>query len=345
MLCLNCGEKMAGYVAMTPTGRIEYTICESCGSLWLDRSALDKMAFQVEGSIEASSQEEVKADTGRPCPRCANVDLEEVRFLGESHIMLEKCPNCGGFWLDGGELDLVNRELELVMPVVGQGFSEFVNQVHLPYWHKRVRRPPEEFESAAGAPPIKGAEQVGETDKPCPACPNRLSRYRVWGLDFEGCAQCSGLWLDLEKLRDLKDRATSGTWRALNWMDDELEAIGSAHAVETDRPCPDCPDRTLLATVFGDSGLIVDWCPGCRKVWLDACEFDLMLEHLQAELDRMSPKDLREQLLEELKEVVSGPESPLDELRDAKAALSALVNVTIFNHPKLFHWLINLPPA
>ena len=135
MDCLNCGKQMVGYTVSTGQKQLSYDVCEGCGSLWLDSGELDKMAFQVEGSIEFSSGEEVEdeAATGRECPRCRGLELEKVRFLGESDIVLDRCANCGGFWLDGGDLDLINRELERIMPVEGKGFSEFVNNVHLPY--------------------------------------------------------------------------------------------------------------------------------------------------------------------------------------------------------------------
>ena len=61
-----------------------------------------------------------------------------VRFLGETNVILDHCRNCGGFWLDAGELNLVDQELVRIMPVDGHGFSDFVNKVHVPYWFKRI---------------------------------------------------------------------------------------------------------------------------------------------------------------------------------------------------------------
>jgi len=101
------------------------------------------MAFQVAGSIEFFSEEEA-AIAGRPrrtCPRCDGVQLARVRFLGETDIILDHCRNCGGVWLDGGELNLIDKELVKIMPVRGHGFSDFVNNVHVPYWFKRIKRP------------------------------------------------------------------------------------------------------------------------------------------------------------------------------------------------------------
>ncbi len=114
--------------------------------------------------------------------------------------MLDRCPNCGGFWLDGGDLDLVNRELERIMPVQGKGFSDFVNNVHLPYWHKRIRRSSAQTDFKLDVPPIDGAERLGETALACPACEARLDHYQAYGMPIESCPRCHGLWLYADKL-------------------------------------------------------------------------------------------------------------------------------------------------
>ena len=41
-------------------------MCEHCGSLWLDAGELDKMAFQVEGSIEYCEEEKDKEPEAQP---------------------------------------------------------------------------------------------------------------------------------------------------------------------------------------------------------------------------------------------------------------------------------------
>jgi Zn-finger nucleic acid-binding protein len=93
----------------TKNDLISYDMCEKCGSLWLDKGQLDKIAFQVEGSIEYCSREPVEQPEKpiRKCPRCNTSNLYRVRFLNSTDIILHHCRDCGGFWLDGGELDLM----------------------------------------------------------------------------------------------------------------------------------------------------------------------------------------------------------------------------------------------
>ncbi len=135
MNCLNCGTEMTNNTVVTKKDSVSYDMCEKCGSLWLDAGELDKMAFRVEGSIEfCEENKDVEPDKQRlKCPRCAVFDLMKVKFLESDEIFLHHCTNCGGFWLDGGELNLIDQDLAKTMPVQGKGFSDFVNDVHVPY--------------------------------------------------------------------------------------------------------------------------------------------------------------------------------------------------------------------
>ena len=82
MRCLNCGTEMMNNRVSTKNNLISYDMCEKCGSLWLDAGQLDKMAFQVEGSIEYCSQGPVEepAEQIRKCldvtaPICIEYDF------------------------------------------------------------------------------------------------------------------------------------------------------------------------------------------------------------------------------------------------------------------------------
>src|ERR1022692_2058504 len=110
MQCLNCDNEMTNYEVTTHDASISYNVCEKCGGLWLDAGDLDKMAFQVQGDIEYCSQDRAaEAEKQiKKCPRCENFNLERVKFIGCDDILLHHCRNCGGFWLDGGELNLVD---------------------------------------------------------------------------------------------------------------------------------------------------------------------------------------------------------------------------------------------
>jgi Zn-finger nucleic acid-binding protein len=353
MQCLNCKIEMVNYDVTMKRGmreraelfvqqldahrysQLSYDTCEQCGSLWLDAGELDKLAFKVEGSIEFCSQEEDK--TRRPtrkCPRCIEVDLAPVKFLDLTDINLDRCHNCGGFWLDGGELNLVNRELAKIMPVSGHGFSDFVNNVHVPFWFKRIKRPSSETDFEVVAAPIPGARHKGTTDRKCPADGAALDSYRLSRVKFEGCPTCHGMWLDKDELRQLKNKFNDGQ---LHWINREVNDIEKASMISSSRVCPKCPSSKLRSVLFGHSGVVIDSCPDCQGIWLDRREYDSICEYLHSKATSATAKEIREELAHDLKKTVTGedPESRLAELGDIYAAHEALANLYVFDHPAL----------
>ena len=354
MQCLNCKIEMVNYDVTTKRGMLEraelfvqqldasryaqlsYDACEQCGSLWLDAGELDKLAFKVDGSIEFCSQEE---DTTRlptrKCPRCIKVDLAPVKFLGLTDINLDRCPNCDGFWLDGGELNLVNRELAKIMPVSGHGFSDFVNNVHVPFWFKRIKRPSSETGFQVVAAPIPGARRKGTTDIRCPVDGAALDRYALSRVKFEDCPTCHGMWLDKDELRKLKNKVNDGQ---LHWLNREVNDIEKTSMISSSRVCPKCPSSKLRSVMFGHSGVVIDWCPDCQGIWLDRSEYDSICEYLRSEVTSATSKEIGEELAHDVKKIVTGedPESRLAEAGDVAAALEALANTYIFDHPELY---------
>jgi Zn-finger nucleic acid-binding protein len=343
MQCLNCGAEMIGNQVITKKARISYDMCEKCGSLWLDAGELDKMAFQVEGSIEFCEEEKKPEPESHPwkCPRCDDSVLDKVKFLESDEIFLHRCPNCGGFWLDGGELNLIDQELAKIMPVSGKGFSDFVNNVHVPYWFKRIQRRSSETDFRVGAPPIDGARMKGETSDECPNCGNRLSVYELYSMKFEACPQCKGIWLAKDELRKLKNTVGGGT---LRWLNDEVDNIEKAAIIPAHRNCPHCKTVEMVSVVFAKTSILIDWCPQCHGQWLDRGEFQAIVDYLKDEALKETPKQAGKEAMADARRVVAGgPESRWDELLDANAALAALINTTIFEHPALFNFCTSVP--
>ena len=342
MNCLNCGTEMTHNDVITRENRICYDMCEKCGSLWLDKGELDKMAFQVDGSIEycESEKDGLPEAESKKCPRCDDSTLDKVKFLESDDVFLHYCRNCGGFWLDGGELNLIDQTLARIMPVKGKGFSDFVNNTHVPYWFKRVQKPSGETDFRVEVLPIKGATLKQTTGDSCPACGNPLNLYTVFALDFEGCPKCKGIWLFKDELRKLKNREAGGS---LRWLNTEIENIDKASAIPTKRPCIKCAGMNLISVIFGKSSVLIDWCPNCHGIWLDRGEFEAITEYLSDEMAHTKPTELEKQAAADAKRAVTGgPESRLDELRDAKSAVSALISASILEHPKFYDFMANL---
>jgi len=54
------------------------------------------------------------------CPKCG-MDLIEVDY---HHIKIDKCSECGGIWLDEGELETITR---LTKPILGKFLKFFID--------------------------------------------------------------------------------------------------------------------------------------------------------------------------------------------------------------------------
>jgi Zn-finger nucleic acid-binding protein len=337
MRCRNCNAEMTNYDVVTKTAELSYDVCEKCGSLWLDRGELDKMAFQVSGSIEFCSERDARLSE-RPCktcPRCDGFELTPARFLGETDIILDHCRNCGGFWLDSDELNLIDSELARIMPVSGHGFSDFVNNIHVPYWFKRLKRPSSDTDFTLEVKPISGAKHMRSTDEDCPACGAKLDLYSLLSIEFEGCPKCHGLWLDRDELRKLKNKVGIGE---LHWLNSEVDNIEQTAAILTKRVCPRKDNGQLLSVVFGKSSVVLDWCPKCRGLWLDRGEYDKIIDYLHDEAGNATIQDVKKEIEKDVSRLFkSGPENPVAEIADIAAAVTALINFTIFEHPAVFN--------
>lgn len=337
MKCLGCGKEMVNYEIHKIAGKLSYDLCEACGGIWLDRGELDKMAYQVRGDIEFCSEDEIgeNAEMTKKCPRCNGLPLRRVQFLGYSGIQLDHCRNCGGFWLDGGKLQQIDQYLIKIMPGKEKGFSEVLAHTHLPF----AKRDSKETDFSVPVLPVKHATPLGSTKHVCPVCKSPLDSYGVYGIQLESCPKCNGLWLKKGELKVLKDKVDTEDWGNLRWMDDEIDAIEKSRAMVSKRFCPECPGSQLLATHFGNSGTIIDWCKQCHGVWLDRDEFETIVQYLKDELDHESSKDMEKKVIEEVRKIWGKPGSKLSEILDAKAAISALINIDIYEHPRLAKFL------
>ena len=52
---------------------------------------------------------EAQQEQTRSCPRDQETMAKEVIH----GVIIDRCPSCGGVWLDGGELDAIRHRVEL----------------------------------------------------------------------------------------------------------------------------------------------------------------------------------------------------------------------------------------
>ena len=110
--CPRCGAPL------TPlrVGGTSTDVCENCGGLWLDR--LELARFEDPDSVFGDA---LVAHLGQipaalidhaarlRCPHHPGAVMLRRAFSRTILIQIDECPECGGLWLDAGELAQIRR--------------------------------------------------------------------------------------------------------------------------------------------------------------------------------------------------------------------------------------------
>lgn len=106
MQCVKC----SGHLVELRAGTVAVDRCDTCAGLWFDPRELSAVIEHVRAkdfepvSSGALAGEDADHDhvTGR-CPRC-NIALDRTETLTFEGMHYDRCGQCGGAWLDAGEL-------------------------------------------------------------------------------------------------------------------------------------------------------------------------------------------------------------------------------------------------
>lgn len=109
MLCPNCQTKLKKVMAQSRYGlKIELNQCQNCGGIWCDDLEMHRISLKSAQKIEKVNITKLKKWTPIRkkliCPRCKTLlkEFKDPNF--PQQIKLEHCFECGGFWLNRGEL-------------------------------------------------------------------------------------------------------------------------------------------------------------------------------------------------------------------------------------------------
>ena len=113
MKCPACFNKLTEL----QIGNLALDVCQGgCGGIWFDAFELQKVDEESEAAgeplLHLQRNERIVVDPSRKreCPRCADVKLHRHFFSAKRRVQVDQCPNCGGYWLDAGELALIRAE-------------------------------------------------------------------------------------------------------------------------------------------------------------------------------------------------------------------------------------------
>jgi len=98
-------------------GSLVVDVCDGgCGGVWFDAFELQRADEEQEEvgerllSIRRDPQLQVDPSRKRQCPRCTHMKLRRHFFSAKRRVEVDECPNCGGYWLDFGELSQIRAE-------------------------------------------------------------------------------------------------------------------------------------------------------------------------------------------------------------------------------------------
>ena len=113
MKCPACFNELS----QLQVGNVTVDACQDgCGGIWFDNFELQRVDEEAEAAGEHLT--EIRRDTGvvvdftrkRDCPRCVDIKLQRHYFSAQRKVEVDQCPNCGGYWLDAGELAAIRTE-------------------------------------------------------------------------------------------------------------------------------------------------------------------------------------------------------------------------------------------
>ena len=98
-------------------GSLTVDACQGgCGGIWFDAFELQQVDEERETAgepllhIQRDERLVVDLSRKRECPRCAGIKLHRHFLSAKRQVEVDQCPNCGGYWLDAGELAQVRAE-------------------------------------------------------------------------------------------------------------------------------------------------------------------------------------------------------------------------------------------
>jgi len=98
-------------------GAVPVDVCHGgCGGIWFDAFELQRVdeKHEAAGELLAHIQRDPRLNVDptrkRDCPRCGGIKLRRHLFNPKSTVEVDHCPNCGGYWLDAGELETIRQE-------------------------------------------------------------------------------------------------------------------------------------------------------------------------------------------------------------------------------------------
>jgi len=114
-------------------GDITMEICGRCCGRWMDpddlKGVLHVIKLPVDGPAVRTGVDLTDVPENALCPRCG-LPMEPFNYAGDSGVILDKCQDCGGLWLDRGNLERVLAVVAASEQDLGQDIKRFSADLH-----------------------------------------------------------------------------------------------------------------------------------------------------------------------------------------------------------------------
>ena len=94
-------------------------VCKGgCGGIWFDNFELEKFDEPHESAgemlLDVDRDPAITVDRTKRlnCPKCDNIVLMRNFFSIKQEVEVDQCANCGGIWLDTGELAAIRTQFD-----------------------------------------------------------------------------------------------------------------------------------------------------------------------------------------------------------------------------------------
>jgi Zn-finger nucleic acid-binding protein len=239
--------------------------CLDCGGVWVSDEELRAIVKSREVDFSPAEQQQAlsQADEGpagesKTCPVCGE-RLERFKYAMSSKVILDRCPEDHGVWLDPGELEAA----QVLMEEYEQEYAVL-------------------------------DEDLGEAQlldvKRCPRCDVPLRQILYEDVEIDLCPDCQGTWCDDREMAMVVDRHSkefsSEDFPGIEATEDDAEVVSEDEIPES-YDCPVCGRQLNRVNYQYSSGIIIDNCPADHGTWLDHGE----LEKVQVFCERWDDSD------------------------------------------------------
>jgi len=175
----------------------------------------------------------------------------------------------------------------------------------------------------------------------CPNCKHELKKFIYKNIELNQCINCGGIWFDGDKLRNVKDKEGE----LLRWVDvdlfsDSKKFVGSYSTMI----CPN-DQESLYEISYDNADIKVDVCKKCQGIWLDKGEYEDIVAFLKRTLFREDAAGYLNHLERQIKEIFTGQEDIISELKDAYIVFRLLENRLVSQWPRIEEIIISLRTA